>query len=155
MTWQKMTWRWLARQNLFWCGRWYDVTYFRIALGMSKRNKLCTQQCVVKVIVEGGVEMERSVDVLKSKRMALAWKQNVAWLGLTWLWVTWLVLDMAQHKTCRIFSMVPNTWYSLETTSVAFFGQGQTQISSGNTWRQRSMAWQKNSDKIYGQNSTR
>lgn len=80
-----------------------DTTLHRIAFGMSKRNKLCTQQCVVKVIVEGGVEMERSVNVLKSKRIALAWKQNVPWLGLTWLWVTWLVFDMAQHKTCRNF----------------------------------------------------
>lgn len=128
------------------------MTSHRIALGMSRCNKLCTQQSVVKVIVEGGVEMEKC-HALKRKRINdLCLKTN---RGMTWF--DMILSDMTWHgtKRARIFSIVPNTCYSLETTSVAFFGQGQTQISSGNTWRQRSMPGQKNSDKIYGQNSTR
>jgi len=79
----------------------------RIALGMSRRNKLCTQQSVVKVIVEGGVEMERSVNVLKSKRIngfCLKTKRGMTWFDM-------ILSDMTWHgtKRARIFSMVPNT----------------------------------------------
>ena len=128
------------------------MTSHRIALGMTRRNKLCTQQSVVKVIVEGGVEIEKC-HALKSKRIngfCLKTKRGMTWFDM-------ILSDMTWHgtKRARIFSMVPNTCYSLETASLAFFGQGQNQISSGNTWRQRSMPGQMNSDKIYGQNSTR
>lgn len=62
------------------------MTSHGIALGMSKRNKLCTQQSVVKVIVDGGVKMERSVNVLKSKKIdgfCLKTKRNMTWFVMT------------------------------------------------------------------------
>lgn len=76
-----------------------DVTSHRIALGMSRRNKLCTQQSGVKVIVEGGVEMEKC-HALKSKGIN----------GFCF-WFDMILSDMTWHgsKRARIFSMVPNT----------------------------------------------
>lgn len=72
---------------------------------MSRRNKLCTQQSVVNVIVEGGVEMEKC-HALKSKRIngfCLKTKRGMTWFDM-------ILSDMTWHgtKRARIFSMVPN-----------------------------------------------
>ena len=91
-----------------------DMTWHWIALGMSKRKKLCIQHSsVTKVIVKGGVKIDRSVNALKNKKksIALAWKQNVAWHGCH--------DDMTVTTRCRDFCngskhVVQPLWRSLD-----------------------------------------
>ena len=62
----------------------------------------------------------RSVMRWKVKEsMAFAWKQNVAWLGLTWFWVTWLgtaqnVQEFFQWFLTRDTPLRQPLWRSLD-----------------------------------------